>query len=184
MNNFSFKTRPIGIGPVAHLWDKKINAEFINSDSSTFLTMHKGQFDFIFIKQVLHLMPYNERQVLWVELKKKLAANGNIVVMQMSNDFNIPIFPLMREKLKKSINLHDEIYVDINKNFKILSQEKFDFQVSISRDEYINLVNDRFLSTLFYFTDEQIKSGSLWIEENYPPQLNFEDPLDISILRK
>ena len=184
VNNFSFGTRPIGIDIVDHLWGKKTNIEFINSDFSTFLSMYEGEFDFIFIKQVLHLIPYKKRQALWGELKKKLATNGNIVIMQMSKDFKIPCFPLMKEQLKKSVNSHQEIYLEMNKQFTILSEKKYAFHVSISRDEYINLLKDRYLSSLFYFSEEHIRLGSLWVEENYPLQISFEDRLDISIIGK
>ena len=54
------------------------------------------KYNYILIKQVLHLIPIEQRELLYIELKK-IFSNGKIVIMQMNEKFQLPCFPEMKK---------------------------------------------------------------------------------------
>src|SRR6056300_14983 len=180
-NKVNFIHKPIGVEPVKHENTISQRIEIINSSINSFLLKNNSKFDLVILKQVLHLLNSNEREYFYQEIKKYLNNNGQIVFIHMNNQIEIPQFPLMGNKLKLSIDSHHLLLEELNKNFKLLKNQKFTYSVKISLDEYLTMITNRFMTVLLDFSEEEIKEGIAFIKQNYSNHLSFNVTLTIEI---
>ena len=175
----NFIHKPVGVEPVNHEDTISPRIEIINSSINFFLQKNNSKFDLVILKQVLHLLNSNEREYFYSELKKNLNNNGQIVFIHMNDQTEIPQFPLMRNKLKLSIDGHNLLLAELNKNFKLLKTQNFTYHVKISLEEYLTMITNRYMTVLLDFNEEEIKEGIAFIKQNYPIRLSFQDTLTI-----
>ena len=172
----------IGVEPINHKKSDNKKIKVFNQSIQDFLKQNKNRYDFIIFKQVLHLIPLIERNKLYRLICNTLSSKGKIVILQMDKNHNFPSFPLMRQRLQASISKHDEIINELNLNFSNMKEEKFKFNVKISKKDYLNMVKNRFISILTNLTNSEIKEGCSYINQNYPSDIIFDDILNIIIV--
>ena len=56
--------------------------------------------------------------------------------------------------------------------------------MKILKNKYLQMIRNRYISTLLYFTDKQIKDGIIEIKNDYGNILKFKDRLICLILNK
>ena len=178
-NKVNFIHKPVGVEPVKHEDTISPRIEIINSSINSFLQKNNSKFDLVILKQVLHLLNSNEREYFYSKLKRHLNNNGQIVFIYMNEQTEIPQFPLMRNKLKLSIDSHDFLLAELNKNFKLLKTQNFTYHVKISLEEYLTMITNRYMTVLLDFNEKEIKEGIAFIKQNYPNRLSFQDTLTI-----
>lgn len=178
-NNFSFNSIPMGVEPVNHqlLLNKKF--QILNLSIQDFLKSNTNKYDIIFLKQVIHLIPKKEREEILLKLKDILLPQGKLVILQMSESHEIPYFPLMDQKLKQSLSQNLKIEKELNNMFTEIQKEEYDYRVNISKQDYLKMIQNKFISTLFEMTNIEIEKGCRHIENIYPDKLIFNDKLDI-----
>ena len=166
-NKVNFIHKPVGVEPVKHEDSISPRIEIINSSINSFLQKNNSKFDLVILKQVLHLLNSNEREYFYSELKKHLNNNEQIVFIYMNEQTEIPQFPLMRNKLKLSIDSHDFLLAELNKNFKLLKTQNFTYHVKISLEEYLTMITNRYMTVLLDFNEKEIKEGIAFIKQNF-----------------
>jgi hypothetical protein len=60
----------------------------------------------------------------------------------------------------------------------IVSKSRHSFTVSISRDAWIQMLNNRFISFLHSLSDNQLNAEMKWAEKNLPENIEFNDVLE------
>ena len=89
----------------------------------------------------------------------------------------------MKKKLKKSL-IRDESYFNlIIKNNPKTIIRNFIFSVRISKTKYLQMIKDRYISTLLNFSDKQISDGLIEIRNKYKKELKFKDRLICLIIK-
>ena len=117
--------------------------------------------------------------------KNKLNPNGKIIILSLDPKKNeIPTFPLMKEKLRISLNKDEKLFDLIFKNKSKLNIKKFTYEVKILKNKYLQMIRNRYMSTLLNFTDEELKNGIIEIKNDYGNLLKFKDRLICFILKK
>ena len=111
---------PFGVEPVKHEGPIPHRIKIINSSINSFLDNNNIKFDVVILKQVLHLLNRNEREYFYCKVKKHLNDNAKIVFLHMNDQTEIPQFPIMKNRLKKSLNSHQYLSEELIKNFKLL----------------------------------------------------------------
>jgi hypothetical protein len=116
--------------------------------------------------------------------KNKLNPNGKIIILSLDPKKNeIPAFSLMKKKLQISLNKDDELLRLILKTkFKIITK-KFIYNVQILKTKYLQMIKDRYISTLLNFNNKQILNGMNEIKNNYRNVLKFKDRLICLIIK-
>ena len=177
------KNKPIGIDLVKHKdRDKRIN--FKKIDVMSFFSTNKKKFDLILVKQTIHLLKFNQIKPLLVEMCKNLKPNGKILIFTLDPNKNeIPSFTLMRIKLLKSLNRDKKILKFISKLYPKKIIRYFTYRVKISKKKYMNMISDRFISTLLSLNDKQIVTGLKKIDLKYKERLVFNDKLICIIIK-
>ena len=183
-SNLRLLNKPIGIDKESHK-DKSKKIIFKKIDALTFVSKTKINFDLILIKQTIHLLKRKQAIKLLSMCKKKLNPNGKIIILSLDPKKNeIPAFSLMKKKLQISLNNDEKLFKLILKNkFKIITK-KFIYDVQILKTKYLQMIKDRYISTLLNFNNKQILNGMNEIKNNYRNILKFKDRLICFIIEK
>lgn len=172
---------PFGVEPVKHEGPIPHHIKIINSSINSFLDNNNIKFDVVILKQVLHLLNQNEREYFYYKVKKHLNDNAKIVFIHMNDQTEIPQFPIMKNRLKKSLNSHQYLSEELIKNFKLLKIDNFNYDVNISSKEYLEMIRNKYISVILDLNEEEIEKGIEFIKKHYPNQLSFKDTLTIQV---
>ncbi|MDA7552175.1 class I SAM-dependent methyltransferase [Candidatus Pelagibacter sp.] len=169
--------KPIGIDTVFHKdIDRLIN--FKNTDAINFFKNNKIKFDLIMIKQTLHLFDKNKRKKLINICKNNLKKNGVLLIFSLKTSKNeIPCFKLMKKKLNKSLKTDLKILKSTCKALKNNKIDEFKFKVSITKNKYIEMLKQRYISCLLNLNKSQINKGIKEINATHPYRIVFMDIL-------
>ena len=183
-SKLKLKNKPIGIDIEKHL-DRDKRISFKKVDATKYLKKNKIKFDLILIKQTIHLLQFKEIKRLLILCKETLNPGGKIMIFSLNTNKNeIPTFLSMKKKLKKSLNRDKKIIRFIlNLNFKTFIK-KFTFKVKITKKKYINMIENRYISTLLSFKSKEINEGIKEINNKFKKNLIFSDKLICLILNK
>ena len=183
-SNLRLLIKPIGIDKESHK-DKSKKIIFKKIDALTFVSKTKINFDLILIKQTIHLLKRKQAIKLLLICKNKLNPNGKIIILSLDPKKNeIPAFSLMKKKLQISLNNDEKLFkLILKKKFKIITK-KFIYDVQILKTKYLQMIKDRYISTLLDFNNKQILNGMNEIKNNYKKVLKFKDRLICFIIEK
>ena len=182
-NKLKLHNKPIGIDIENHK-DKSKKIIFKKTDALSFVSKTKINFELILIKQTIHLVKKNQINKLLLICKNKLNTNGKIIILSLDPHKNeIPAFDLMKKKLKQSLKRDKSLFQLIKKFNTNLTVKKFIFNVKISKNKYLQMIKNRYISTLLNFTEKQIQNGLNEIDKKYKKKLNFKDQLICLIIK-
>ena len=176
--------KPLGIDIINHK-DKDKRISFQRTDALSFFKQNKETFDLILIKQTIHFLKMNEIKKLLFLCNKSLNKNGVIFILNLDSYKNeLPTFSLMDKKLKDSFKRHQKIFFLISQIFTTVNIRKFEFNVKISKQKYLDLIKQRYISMLLSFSNKQISNGIKEVNHKYDKVLEFKDKLICFILKK
>ena len=176
-SKLKLKYKPIGIDIVNHR-DRDRRIKFKKMNALTFISKNKKKFDLILIKQTIHLLNLKDIEKLLRLLKKNLNSKGEILIFSLDTSKNeIPTFKLMKKKLSESLKRDKRILKIIDKFNPKRVKKKFSFKVKIAKKDYLRMIQKKYISTLLYFSNKQIKEGMDEIDSKYKNILNFKDKL-------
>jgi len=173
---YKFVNKPIGIDIVANK-DVKKNIIFKKSEALKYLKKQK-KYDLILIKQTIHFFSKTKLNNLLNLAKKSLNPKGKILIFSLKTKNNkIPCFKKMRKNLEKSLKRDENLFNIIKKNLKKVSYTNFNFKVNISKQKYIRMIRERYISCLLNMSSKEIKFGISEVESKYKNQIKFTDTL-------
>ena len=182
-NKLRLLNRPIGLDIENHK-DKSKKIIFKKIDALSYVLKTEITFDLILIKQTIHLLEKKQAIKLLSICKNKLNPNGKIIILSLDPKKNeIPTFSLMKKKLAISLSKDEKIFNLILKNESKAIVKKFIYEVRILKIKYLQMIKDRYISTLLNFTDKQIKNGIVEIKNDYGNLLKFKDRLICFIIK-
>ena len=88
----------------------------------------------------------------------------------------------MKIKLNKSLERDKKILKLITKIFPDRIKKKFIYNVKIDKKKYLDMIKNRYISTLISLSKKQIYSGIQEINQKYKNTLKFKDKLICIIL--
>ena len=182
-NKLRLINKPIGLDIENHK-DKSKKMIFKQIDALTFVSKTKITFDLILIKQTIHLLKRKQVINFLSKCKNKLKPNGKIIILSLDPKKNeIPSFSLMKKKLQISLNKDEKLFDLILKNKPKMITKKFIYDVQILKTKYLQMIKDRYISTLLNFNNKQILNGTNEIKNNYGNVLKFKDRLICLIIK-
>ena len=169
--------KPIGIDVVSHKDIDKL-IDFRNEDIFKFFKTNHIKFDLIMIKQTLHFFNKSKRRELIKTCKNNLKKNGVLIILSLNTSKNeIPCFQLMKQKLNKGLSRDSIMLNSANKLLKNSKIDKFKYEVSITKEKYIKMLKQRYISCLINLSEDQINKGINEIKSNYSNRILFNDIL-------
>ena len=182
-NKLRLINKPIGLDIENHK-DKSKKMIFKRIDALSYIAKTKATFDLILIKQTIHLLKKKQAIKLLSLCKNRLNPNGKIIILSLDPKKNeIPTFSLMKKKLAISLSKDEKIFNLILKNESKVIVKKFIYEVRILKIKYLQMIKDRYISTLLNFNHKQIKNGIIEIKNDYGNLLKFKDRLICFIIK-
>jgi len=176
------RKKPLGIDIINHK-DKDKRIKFQKINVIDFSKKNKEKFDFILIKQTIHLIRLSEVKKILHRLKKKLNPKGKILIFTLDTSKNeIPTFKTMKNRLTKSLKRDKKILELISKIFPHRSQKRFIYNVKINKKKYLEMIKNRYISTLIPLSEKQLLKGIQEIRTKYKDKVKFRDKLICIIL--
>ena len=176
--------KPTGIDIEQHK-DRDKRIIFYKTDAISFLKRNRKKFDLILLKQTIHFLSLKEIKKLLSLSKNCLNSGGRIAIFTLATSKNeIPTFVKMKKKLNKSLKRDQKILRLINDLYPGGLSKTFSFKVKISRKKYVEMIKNRYISTLLNLSNTEILKGISEIKRNYRKRLNFKDKLICLILKK
>jgi len=180
---YKFRNKPIGIDIVANKEVKK-NIIFKKIGALKYLKK-KEKYDLILIKQTIHFFSKSNLNRLLNLAQKSLNNKGKILIFSLkTNNNKIPCFKKMRKNLEKSLKRDEVLFKIIKKNLKKITYTNFNFKVSISKQKYVRMIKERYISCLLNMSNKEIKFGISEIKSKYKNQIKFTDTLKCISYRK
>lgn len=180
---YKFSNQPTGIDIVANK-DVKKNILFKKINALKYLKK-KRKYDIILIKQTIHFFSKSNLNHLLNLSKKSLNNKGKILIFSLkTNNNKIPCFKKMRKNLEKSLKRDEVLFKIIKKNLKQISYTNFNFKVNISKQKYIRMIRERYISCLLNMSSKEINLGISEIKLKYKNQIKFTDTLKCICYRK
>ena len=180
---YKFKNKPVGIDIVRNK-DIKKNIIFKKIDASKYLEKNQN-YDLILMKQTIHFFTKKKLDSLLNLAKKSLNPKGKILIFSLKTKNNsIPCFKKMRKSLEKSLKRDEVLFKIVKKNLKEISYTYFNFKVNISKQKYIRMIRERYISCLLNMSNKEIKFGISEIKSKYKNQIKFTDTLKCISYRK
>ena len=180
---YKFKNKPVGIDIVRNK-DIKKNIIFRKIEASKYLKKNQN-YDLILIKQTIHFFSKTNLHLILNLAKKSLNPKGKILIFSLKTKNNkIPCFKKMRKNLEKSLKRDEVLFKIIKKNLKEISYTKFNFKVNISKQKYLRMIKERYISCLLNMSNKEIKFGISEIKSKYKDQIKFTDTLKCISYRK
>ena len=181
-SKLKLKNKPLGIDLINHK-DKDKRIKFKKINVLNFFLTNKKKFDLILIKQTIHLLKLSEIKKILYLSKNNLTSKGKIFIFSLEiNKNEIPTFKLMKNKLTKSLT-RDKMILNliIKSNTKVI-EKKFFYRVKISKKKYLNMIKNRYISTLLSLTKKELLEGLKEINFKYRKNIKFKDKLICLIL--
>ena len=180
---YKFRNKPIGIDVVANK-DIKKNIIFKKIDALKYLKKQK-KYDLILIKQTVHFFSKTNLNRLLNLAQNSLNPKGKILIFSLKTKNNkIPCFKKMRKNLEKSLKRDEVLFRIIKKNLKAISYTNFNFKVNISKQKYLRMLKERYISCLLNMSNKEITFGISEIKSKYKNQIKFTDTLKCISYRK
>ena len=178
------QNKPIGIDITNHK-DKDKRITFKKISAIKYLENNKKKFDLILIKQTIHLFNLRDIKKILTYSQSSLEKDGIILILTLVTKKNeIPTFSLMKQKLNQSFKRDIIIWNKIRRLNIKKSISKFDFKVKIKKNLYLDMIKQRYISTLLNFNSVQILNGVNEINLKYKKNIIFKDKLNCIILNK
>ena len=175
--------KPTGIDIEQHK-DRDKRIIFNKTDAISYLKSNRKKFDLILLKQTIHFLTLKEIKKLLSLSKNCLNSGGRIAIFTLATSKNeIPTFVKMKKKLNKSLKRDQKILRLINDLYPGGLSKTFSFKVKISRKKYVEMIKNRYISTLLNLSNTEILKGISEIKRNYRKRLNFKDKLICLLLK-
>ena len=176
--------KPIGIDIEQHK-DRDKRIIFNKTDAISYLKKNRKKFDLILLKQTIHFLPLKDIKKLLLLCMDCLNSGGRIAIFTLATFKNeIPTFLKMKKKLSKSLKRDQKILRFINGLYPGSILKTFSFKVKISREKYVEMIKNRYISILLNLSNAEILKGICEISSKYNKKLNFKDRLICLVLKK
>ena len=183
-SKLSLKRKSIGIDIEKHK-DRDKRIIFNKTDAISYLKKNRKKFDLILLKQTIHFLSLKDMKNLLLLCMNCLNSGGRIAIFTLATSKNeIPTFVKMKKKLSKSLKRDQKILRFINGLYPGSISKMFSFKVKISREKYVEMIKNRYISTLLNLSNAEILKGISEISRKYNKRLNFKDRLICRILKK
>ena len=174
---YNFKKKPIGVDIVKNKNIKR-NIIFNKDDALNFLKKTNKKFDLILIKQSIHFFNKDKVKLLLHQIRSKLDDNGKLLIFSINTRNNtIPCFKKMKLKLDKSLKKDELLFKFIKNKLKNSKVSYFSFKVVVTKQKYIKMIENRYISCLLRMSIKDLKSGIDEFNLKFSNHIKFIDTL-------
>jgi len=178
----------LGIDPSLNMLKqvKKEKGIVAIKDDAVSFSARSLTYDKVLIKEVIHHVDPSTWPELFVNLYNHISAAGRLLLLMLPPTINYPLFDAAITRYEKKQPHYSAVASSFREAGFETSISMVDYPLSISRDRYVAMVRNRYMSLLSDFTDKEIEQGAQEIEERYNDKeiLEFQDRFVFILGRK
>jgi len=144
------------------------------------------KFDGILLKEMIHHIPRNEIQKLYLDLGNCLTDHGIILTVTRPNKAVYPLFQAAHKVWSEQQPLKEELlnYIEGAK-LNVVCKSIF-IDISLSKEQWFHMIRSRFWSTFSHFNDIELEDGIDELKIKLANQINvsFTEELLLFIAKK
>jgi len=160
LKNVSNVKRAICVEPSSSMCDKARefnNIECLCEDATTFSQINSIKYNKVLLKEVVHHI--KNREEVWNNFYKQLPSNAKILIITRPQKIQFPLFASALEAFKNNQPPIEELVNELEQSkFKVTYEIK-NYTFSLADSEWYMMLENRFMSDLDQFTDNEIKEG-------------------------
>jgi len=80
---------------------------------------------------------------------------------------NIPLFEKAKKAFKQNVMMPSDIVSEMQDVGFVVQQSEYSLPIDIEKNKYYNNLRKRFMSVLSLFTEDEIETGILQLEQKY-----------------
>ncbi|MFQ5700111.1 MAG: class I SAM-dependent methyltransferase [Myxococcota bacterium] len=174
------KTEVVGVDPIEEML-KLIPPESgirpVCQDALEF-SREPNRFDKVLMKEAIHHV--DDRRSLLAGLRQSLPRGGRILLVHVPPKVQYPLFRAALERCERWHADPDELEALMRELGYAVERDAVDYAHAIPRDSYLAMVENRYMSALSSFSDEELAAGLAEMRESYAewPVLEFIDHFD------
>ncbi len=131
-----------------------------------------GKYNKILIKEMIHHI--DDKEQLLQGLFNRLNEQGILLIILLPPTIQYPLFQ-QALSVYESVQPHYNYLVNLCENIGFKTTVNFvEYDVSIPKEKYFNMVKNRYMSLLSRFNDEEINQGLTEMTEKYTNLSNLE----------
>ncbi len=128
--------------------------------------------DKIFIKEMIHHI--SDKQKLIANLFNRLNAGGILLLILLPTTIEYPLFESAKKRYEQ-LQPHYRELEDIFERVGFQTSVSFvKYPLSLDKDKYFRMVENRYMSLLSMFSDEEISQGIKEMKKKYSEQLTLD----------
>lgn len=137
----------------------------IHADDRGFMALDLA-FTKVLVKEAVHHIA--GREALWTCLRGRLPEAGRILIVTRPQDTQLPLFQKAKQNFSRNQPHHETLIKELeNCGFKTgIKQHPYRF--TLDKPVWYAMIRKRFMSDLAIFSDEEIETGLLELDERYP----------------
>lgn len=132
--------------------------KLLNMDARNF-TQIPGKYDKIFSKQMLHHVPEDDKKYLIKSLFEKLKFGGIFLIIMLPPTVEYPLFEAALKRYEELEPPYQNLVEILEDTGAITTVDFIEYSVSVEKFKYFQMVQNRYMSMLSTFTDEEINRG-------------------------
>lgn len=90
----------------------------------------------------------------------------------------------MKQRLNMSLKKDESLLRIIRKKLLKINETNFNFKVGVSKEKYIRMIKNRYISCLLNVSNKKLSEGIDEIKTNFKDQIKFTDTLKCILFRK
>lgn len=147
-------------------------------DEALAFSRREGEYDKVLMKEAVHHV--DDREELLRNLHDRLAPGGRVLLVHVPPKLHYPVFRAALERSERWLADPDELEVLLEEVGFRVERDSLDHLHSLPKHHYFAMVENRYMSVLSSFDDDEIREGLAEMEERYADldTLEFVDHFD------
>jgi len=137
-----------------------------------------GEYDKVLVKEAVHHV--TDRPALFRNLHRRLPPGGILLLVHVPPRLDYPLFEKALRRCEEWHADPDELAKQLDAAGFRVERDAVDYPLAIPRDMYFRMVQNRYMSVLSSFSDEEIQEGLVEMEHRYGDRtvLEYNDHFD------
>ena len=144
------------------------NVEYIKCSGLPWLkSIPDCSVDRVILKQVIHCFSPTERNLVLQETHRILTHSGKGLIMIMPPTAPFPLFGAAHNLFAESNVNYKDIILELGKIGFSVKSKVFEYDISLSRDKWMQMLRNRFMSSLVPMSDDEIEDGIAELDQQF-----------------
>lgn len=129
-------------------------------------SMEYTRYNRVYMKEFIHHLPADARLTLFKGLHQQLDPNGSLLILMEPRRLNYPLFEEALARFERNQPSRVTIMQELEQAGFTTTFDVLSFPIRLSKQKYMEMVRNRYMSVLETFTEEELEAGICFIDDH------------------